>query len=185
MKTMKFNKTKLSEAELISSAYGDANIFTRLKILYLRKKHPELKALFCEYKSTAKLLKNIVPEDCPDTLLPTSLKQNRKQYHPYLIKVLLGLINKPALPAAAFLILIFITLFSVLKTSPEQSFSQLEVELANKQVKQTLVLVNSVFRTSTKQLRKNILSEKVANPINEGMNIIEDYIKEKQNETLN
>lgn len=185
MKNINFHKTTINETELINSAYGDANVFTRIKIFYLRKKHAELNSLFCEHKNTSKSLKKINLEECPEAILPKSVGQAKQQNQITVFSLLTPIIHKPALSAVALIIIIFATLFSVLDNSQEQTFSQLEIELANKQLKQTLLLVSNVFNTSTKQLTKEILSERVANPVNEGMNIIEDYIKEKKNEPLN
>ena len=65
-------------------------------------------------------------------------------------------------------------------------FSQEEIALANKQTKQALAIIGKVFNQTEKAIKKDILAKRVGQPINRGLNIVNDlFNEENKNEKLN
>lgn len=167
--------------KIISAAYGDANFLEKIRIHFLAARNNEVKKLLAEYKITAKAVEEIKPEECPAEILEnikrnTSIEDNNL-FSPVL-KFLHAFLYKPAIATIAVLILvsgmIFFAFFN--KTGKDQ-YSKAQVQLAEKQVKESLVLVNKIFNKTADKVENDILKKQVAKPVYEGISIINNLFK--------
>ena len=175
-------------SEIICSAYGDAPVSKRIKIFLLRKFIPAVEITYNKHRKIALEIKNIKEEKCPDQIVKsvfsqTGIKSGTKHYFwedvysIYLLK-----------PVFSFTIVLLITaglIFSVLRNPEKVKYTTAEIELADKQARETLLLVSAIFNKTSSTLTNDILPEQVAKRINKGVNVIEDLFKENKNETIN
>jgi len=166
---------------IISVAYGDANPFDKIKIYLLAARNNEIKRLLTEYKITAGSIKNLKKENCPDEILQ-KIKNNSGLEKKFLltpvIKFLQTLIYKPATITAAVLIIAAgIALFMIFNKGGKEQYSEKQIQLAEKQVKQSLVLVNKIFNRTANKLEYDILREQVAKPVHEGVSTINELFR--------
>jgi hypothetical protein len=165
---------------IISVAYGDANFLENLKIYFLAAKNDQIKRLLIEYKTSAKAVHSLKQDECPLEILEkvevSTVKKNRQ--FSLAVKFLYPLLYKPVFTVSIILLLIsgllFFTLFN--KTVNNQ-YSEAQIKLAEKQVKQSLVLVNKIFYRTAKKVEHDILKEQVAKPVHEGISTINDLFK--------
>ncbi len=177
--------TKL-ENKIISVAYGDANILTKIKIRLLARRNKEVKKLLDEYSATARKVKTVKQElfiQAPENIsgkLPVKTGETNP-----LSFAISYFINRPLIPAAALIIAVIISLV-LFSGKSNQQYSEEEIKLAEKQVKQTIVLVAGAFEKTKYTLEKEILAEKVGEPIYRTTKVLKDYLKGgKGNEKLN
>lgn len=192
MKHTKFYKIdEQLHDKIIGAAYGDAKIIDRIKIYLLSKKYPEVKLLFDEYRSTSKAVHSIEKEILPDELLEkvktkTGVKEPQK--NSFFFDFYSFVFTRPALSGFATVLLIIIIIISAFIKGPEfqTQYSKEEIAIANKQTKQALAIIGKVFSDTEKTLKNDILAKRVGQPINEGLNIVNDlFNEENKNEKLN
>ena len=177
--------------KIINAAYGDAGIFDKIKIYFLAKKYPEVKFLFDEYRATSKAVHSIEKEFMPDELLEkVKIKAGSKepQKNSFFFDFYSFVFARPAVSAfaAAVLIIIIITSAFIKEPGFESQYSKEEVALANKQTKQALAIIGKVFSNTEKTLKNDILAKRVGQPINEGLNMVNNlFNEENKNEKLN
>jgi len=165
---------------IISVAYGDSNFLDKIRINLLASRNNEVKRLLSEYIVTARAIRSLEQDECPVDILENVKNKTLKENNLFspVIKFLYALLYKPVLTAAAVLILISGMLFFILfnKTNDNQ-YSEAQIKLAEKQVKQTLVLVNKIFYRTANKVEYDILKEQVAKPVHEGISTINDLFK--------
>ena len=163
---------------IISVAYGDANLIERIKIYFLAAGNNEVKRLLNEYKTTAAAVRKLNKENCPDEVLEkvknnTGIKENKLLLP--LAEIINSIIYRPALTTVAVLIIAaFISLFVLFNNSNRNQYSEKQILLAEKQVKQSLVLVSKVFNRTADKLKNDIIREQVAKPVHEGVSTINE-----------
>lgn len=87
-------------------------------------------------------------------------------------------IYKPALTTAAVLVISAgIVIFILFKNTGGNHYSKKQIQLAERQVKQSLVLVNKIFNRTADKLENDILKEQVAKPVHEGVSTINDLFR--------
>ncbi len=166
---------------IISVAYGDANLKDKIQIYFLASRNKEINRLLVEYKITTMAIGNLGKNDCPDEILEnvkisTGITENG--LFPPVIEFLNKLIYKPLLTTAVVLILVGgIVLFMLFNDMNRDQYSEKQVRLAEKQVKQSLVLVNKIFNRTTNKLENDILKEQVAKPVHEGVSAINELFR--------
>ena len=165
---------------IISVAYGDANFLEKFKIYFLAARYDKVKRLLTEYKITVKAIHSINQEECPVEILENveanTLKKNGQ--FSLTIKFLYALLYKPILTVSTVLILISGMLFFMLfnKTNNNE-YSEAQIKFAEKQLKQSLVLVNKIFYRTANKVEYDILRNQVAKPVHEGISTINDLFK--------
>ena len=167
---------------IISVAYGNASFLEKRRIEKLASKNEKAHELLNEYKSTANAVHSIQKEEYEGKLkLQTISEPNSSMFD----DVYLILIAKPLVSAAATIILIFAITFSLFNNREltYEGYSLAEVQKANLESKQALLIVNKIFSKATQQLTDDILINEVSKPIKEGMNTVNKlFNKEKRNE---
>lgn len=189
MKNWKYyNKTDEVCDAVINAAYGDASFIKKIRVLMLRKKHPEIEKLYQEYRSSAMEIKKLPVNECPNYILDKVNKKtlgNNINRESFWVDLYSLYIYKPLFSLAVVVLLIGGIIFSILTGPQNIKYSQEEIEFANKQAKETLLVVSKIFNRTTATVTGNILPGRVAVPINKGVKIIEDLFKENKNETIN
>ena len=172
---------------IISTAYGDAGFFERLKIYTLAGKYPEVNELLDEYRNTAESVHSIPPDECPDTVLrnikSTAAIENRPSS--FLFDIYAALFTKPAVSAIAAIVITAVLVLSVSLNNGEYSgYTNAEIQHANMQTRQALAIVSSIFSKTEESIKKDILIDKVSKPLNNGVTTVNNLFieKEKKNE---
>jgi len=164
--------------KIISVAYGDADLFDKLLVDRLAKKHSEVKVLLNEYKKTACDVKKIKEEKCPNEILvrikdkTIDVNKNSKTFFSDFFSVIFV---SPVVSTALVLVVVGVVLYGVfVKTPHEHNYSQKEIELADKQTKQALAIVGKIFNETNITLKEEVFKSRVTKPIRESMNVVNE-----------
>jgi len=164
---------------IISTAYGDANIVERLKVYFYYFKDPRMKELFNEYKQTAGAVHVYKNLDCPDGIIKSTYtkiygEEIRRQNKARFIHFAYA---RPLIVAAASLIIIALVGLFMLKRQPEENkYSKAKVLEAEMQVKQSLAIVGRVFRKTENKLTEDVLEKHVTPPIKKSYDTINNLL---------
>ncbi len=177
------------ENQIISVAYGDANIWQKIKIMFLAKKNKDVAKLLSEYSKTAESVKKLTV-NFPDGILenlnvqPSKTKPVKSSMAPAFSFIL----NRPVLSAAtvtAVLVIVLVLLFSG-RSQNNYGYTEAQIKLADKQVKQTLALVSNVFNETERTLEKDVFVNKVGRPLSQSVEIVNNLFNGgSRNEKLN
>jgi len=180
---MNYKKSsKISEElqdRIISVAYGSASFLEKRRINKLASKSKAIKELLEEYKSTADAVHSIPKEEYQGELKIQTIPESKKSIFDEIYQILIG---KPLVSAAATILLIFAITFSLFNNSElsYEGYSIAEVQKANLESKQALMIVNKIFSKTKNQLTNDILIQEVSKPIKEGMNTVNKLFKQEK-----
>ena len=180
MKSSKISEELLDR--IISVAYGSASFLEKRRIEKLASENETIQELLNEYKSTANVVHSIPKEEYSGKLKIKTIHESSKSIFDDIYQILIG---KPLVSAIATILLIFAITFSLFnnKELTYEGYSLAEVQKANFESKQALLIVNKIFSKTKKQLTDDILIKEVSKPIKEGMNTVNRlFKKEKRNE---
>jgi hypothetical protein len=186
-----FEITEELRDKIISAAYGDAGFIDKIKIKRLAGKNPEVKSLIDEYSATADAAHSIKPEECPEVLLNSVREKigiKREEKKSFILDLYTALFNRPIISAAAVSILVIAVVASIIfnKNEYQYNYTQAEIALADRQVKESLYIVSKIFNKAQTNLTDEILTARVAKPISEGFNLVNDLFNEgDKNESSN
>ena len=186
MKSRKYNQINEEMiTKIISVAYGDASIKDRAIVFFASRQNDEVSLLLDDYRKTARSVHSIQPEECPEELLNITtqslgMKNNREKS--FWLDLYTAFFARPLVSAAATVIVLAVIMMSLLFYKPDyqNGYSKEEIELANKQVKYALSMVKNALTKSNKILTEDILKNKVAKPIGEGINYVNTLLKEEK-----
>lgn len=183
---MNYKKSsKISEElldRIISVAYGSASFLEKRRIEKLASENESVQKLLDEYKNTANAVHSIQKEKYNGELKIKTITESNKSILDDIYQILIG---KPVISAVASILLIFVITFSLFnnKELTYEGYSLAEVEKANFESKQALLIINKIFSETGEQLTNDILINEVSKPIREGMNIVNKlFNKEKKHE---
>lgn len=171
------NKYEISEElleKIISSAYDDAGYFQKIRIKILALKHKEIAGIYNEYKKTAEAVHHL-NEKAPEKVIENVYKKiELKDDNNFLIKIYSFFFGRPLLTSAALGIVILAISFLMITKNPEPEvlYTKAEIELAEKQVKESLAIVGKVFKKTQNILEEDILHDKVSKPVNKSINVL-------------
>ncbi len=161
---------------IISVAYGDAGFLEKLRIYLLASRNSEVKKLLNDFKKTSDAIHTLEQDECPAEILDkvkisTGLDKNVSSRSSF--NFFYPLFYKPVLTVITILVFISgIVFFLLINNTNENSYSKSQIQLAEKQVKQSLVLVNRVFNRTADTIENDVLKEQVAKPVHEGISTI-------------
>lgn len=175
---------------IISVAYDDATQWEKFKINQLAKKYPEIELTLNKHRKIAQQAHRISLEECPDNILEnikgttSTIKREEKSL---LFDLYSFLFRKPAISAAIFslFLIALVSTFIIKRPEIHSQYSKQEIELADKQVKQSLALISGIFRKTSETVEKDILTDRVSKPIKESFNLVNDYLQGDKNENYN
>ncbi len=167
---------------IISVAYGDAKLSEKIRVHLAARKDPRVKELLNDYKSTAESLALLREEKCPEYIVNTADKvtgTGEQKAGSAWIETLGFFFKRPVLSASAAVVVIAILVSVLLIRQPDvqPAYSQAQVELAQKQVEESLGMVGKVFKETKYTLATQILLKKVSPPLHESFTIINDLFK--------
>ena len=180
---MNYKKSsKISEElqdRIISVAYGSASFLEKRRINKLASESKAIQELLEEYKSTADAVHSIPKEEYQGELKIQTIPESKKSIFDEIYQILIG---KPLVSAAATILLIFAITFSFFNNSElsYEGYSIAEVQKANLESKQALMIVNKIFSKTKNQLTNDILIQEVSKPIKKGMNTVNKLFKQEK-----
>jgi hypothetical protein len=165
------------EEKIIAVAYGDSSVIDRVKIWFLSLKNQQVKILLNEYKTTAKAVQEIDEKTLPEKVLQSiKSKINFKRE----VGLSFSFFNPKFAVAGSLLMIVcaavisYFTFFN--QDNNTTKYSKSEIELAQKQARESLEIVAKVFRRTEVDLDHDILTKKISKPLNEGLTIVSDYV---------
>lgn len=178
------NKNEQKTTDLIiNAAYGSVNVIEKIKVWFLIKQDEELNSLYKEYKATADSIHSLPHEEMPDYILErvehsinNSIQVNENSFISDLLNIFL---TRPQIVfvATAVVIGLMISSIFVKEQHIDNQYSQAEIELANKQARETLMLVSKIFNSTHTTLTEEILPNRVVKPLNESFGYVNDLFK--------
>jgi len=166
--------------KIVAVAYNDASLLDSFLINRLAKKNPEVKRILNEFKETANAVRSIQPYDLPASVIDSVKNRignsNRKS--------LLGNFIYPGIAARPLLStsivgLIILGLSALLffnQPKPEKQYTKTEIALAQKQLEESLAIVNRVFRKAEKQFDKKVVPNIINKNTDKGFDLINDLL---------
>lgn len=168
MQNKKNNLNEETLNKIISTAYKDAGLVDRLKVYFLTKKDAEAKKIFNEYRITAQRVKNIQLDKYPGSLVKAIKIMPGKEKKSFGFKPVF------AVSLLAAIITITVIWFNLKEADPV--YSEAEIELAEKQMKESLVIVNKVFKKTEDLILEEVLQERIGKPVNKSLKIINNVL---------
>ncbi len=165
------------EEKIIAVAYGNSSIIDKIKIWFLSLKNQQVKILLNDYKTTANAVHQIDEEKFPDKVL--AAVNNKIDFENEAGQMFSFFNTKLAVVGSlitiiCFAIIFYFTFFN--QSSTNTKYSEAEIELAQKQARESLEIVAKVFRRTEANLDRDILTKKISKPLNEGLSIVSDYV---------
>jgi len=166
--------------KIISAAYGDADVLQKLKIKYLSFKDENIKRIYLDYKTSAKAVHSLKEKDFPERSSNNILSKIEAEgsFNSLPSKTFSILFSRPIISAAAagIIIIVVVSLLFFNKqmgsSGNETKYSKAEIELAEKQAKESLALVGFAFNKTKNILEEEVIQERVGKPIKKGFDTI-------------
>jgi len=172
--------------KIISVAYGSAGIKDRISIYLLTKKSSEAKSILNDYRDTASQVHKLETEEMPEKILrkvQTEIKAGIKKERSFLSDFLSLFLFKPRFSFTAVVIIVAAIVMSIFVRDNRMNskYSQQEIERASRQTKQALALVSNIFNTTKTTITDDIIPNRVAKPINESFNYVNEIFQKGEN----
>lgn len=166
--------------KIINVTYGDASIIEKVVVHWKALVDDNVKNLLEEYRSTANSVRSIKLDELPEHIVDAvrAEKETEGRTDNFFVKIYFAFFSRPILSATAVsLIVLSITAVLIFK-KPEviHSYTEAEIELAQKQLGESLAIVNRVFRDAGKKIDSEVIPKYVSKPLNKGLNLINDYL---------
>ncbi len=180
-KSYELNEEMLNK--IISVAYGDATLKDEFIVLRAAKQNPEISKALNSYKQTAKEVNVLREEEYSDDLLRNVVRKNfpaLKNATSFLFDFYSMVFSRPIISALTTIILIITIVTTLIINKPVQynyKYSETEIINADKQARQALAIVGRFFKQTQSTLENEIMGERVAKPINEGIGIVNNILE--------
>ncbi len=176
--------------KIISVAYGDAKIWERIEIYWLSKNNLEVKNLLEEYKKTAVKVHTLKKEEFSGSInreIENVKFEKFSSEKSLLFDLYTFVFRRPAVSSAILAVFILALVSTFIFERPEihRQYTKQEIELADKQVKQSFALIASVFNKTKNTVEKDVLTDRVSKPIRESFNLVNNYLQGDKNENIN
>lgn len=177
--------------KIISVAYNEASILEKIKIYSLAKKDDEVKRVLEQYKRVANQTNNLEIENCPDEILEKV--KEKTNYKPAEQSSLSDdlcsfVFSKPKF-VMGFAVMFLLTLASTFifnRKDIHQRYTQKEIQIADKEVRESLRIVANILKQTSNTVEKDVLTDRVSTPIQESINIVNNYLQgDNKNEKIN
>jgi hypothetical protein len=179
----KNNSVKIEESlldKIIAVAYGDAGWIDRIIIRRMAKKDPLVKQLLNEYKLTAASVHKMKETELPARIgdaVRVKLDEDTNS-NPIGSFIYARLFARPILSTGVASILI-ITICGILlfnEPAPEYTYTRAEIEIAQKQLQESIAIVNKVFRKAETELDTEVMPIHVGKQVNKSFNLLNDLL---------
>jgi len=166
--------------KIIKVAYGDASIAERLIVNWKAARNDEVRKVLEEYKTTANSVHNINKEELPDYVIESINRriEIENESESLISKVYFTLFSKPIFSTAVVSIfaLAIISFFLFRQPATTYKYSKAEIELAQRQLGESIAIVNKVFNKVEQKLDKEIINDRVNKQLNKGLNLVNEYL---------
>jgi hypothetical protein len=179
----KNNSVKIEESlldKIIAVAYGDAGWIDRITIHRMAKKDPLVKQLLNDYKLTAASVHRIKRTELQvnvSSRVREKLGRESKS-NPIGSFIYARLFARPILSAGIAGVLV-ITICGILlfhEPAPEFTYTRTEIELAQKQLQESIAILNKVFRKAETELDSEVMPIHVGKQVNKSFNVLNDLL---------
>lgn len=168
--------------KIISVAYGDANIFDKLDVYIKARSNDEVKRLLDSYRATAEEVRQIGEEEYEDRSINFRGTQNgiiEESYNSFITDFLTIIFSRSKASLTVTIFIIIAVVVTLLVNRPqERNYTRQEIETADRQARKALAIVGKIFNQTQSTLEKEVLSERVAKPIREGIGIVNNLFNE-------
>lgn len=179
----KNNSNKIEESlldKIIAVAYGDAGWIDRIIISIMAKKDPLVKQLLNEYKLTAASVHKIEETELSASISNEVRAKLGEETNSNSVGsfIYARLFARPILSTgiASILIIIICGILLFNKPDPEYKYTRVEIENAQKQLQESIAIVNKVFRKVETELDKEVIPNHVGKQVNKGFNVLNDLL---------
>ena len=165
--------------KIITVAYGDAVLYDRMVVWINAKRDPEIYKLLNEYKLTDNSVHQLKETEMPSSLLSSFREKiGKKSEREYAGSFIYSFASKPLLSASVTGLIIIAIVSVLLLNQPQQkrSYTKAEIELAQKQLEESIAIVNKVFLKAENQFDKEVLPKHVSKQLNKGFYLINEIL---------
>lgn len=169
--------------KIISVAYGDATLIDKFIVMRTAVQNPEIREALYSYKQTVKEVEVLREEEYPDDLLRNVIRKNipaSKNAISFLFDLYSTVFSRPIISAVTTIILITAIVTTLIVNKPAQlnyHYSQTEINDADQQARKAFAIVGKFFKQTQSTLENEIMGERVAKPINEGLGIVNNIFE--------
>jgi len=169
--------------KIIRVAYGDSGFIDWIYVHFKAITSDEVKSLLNEYTKSAKAVHGLKQEDVPAQILEktkniTSSTHSNVSFLSRIEYSLYYLFGKKAIPATVFAILalFIISVFLFRNPTPTHKYSKAQIELAEKQLKQSLAIVGKAFQNAENSFNKEVLKDQINKNLNRGYYLVNNIL---------
>jgi len=169
--------------KVIKVAYGDAGIFDWMLIRFKSINNNEIKLLLEEYKNTARAVHKIKQDEAPQRIferikIVTAGPNKKDSIFTGITYGILSFFGNKPIPATIMVVAtIIVVSFFVLRDQPSSNkYSKAEIELAQKQFKQSLAIVGRTFQKAEKSFNKEVLKDQINKNLNRGYYLVNNIL---------
>jgi len=169
--------------KIIRVAYHDSGFLDWISVHFKAITDDEVKSLLKEYTKSAKAVHSLKQEDVPEQILEktkniTSGKNSKDSFLSRKAYSVYYFFEKKAIPATVFAILtLFIISFFLFRNpAPRHKYSRAEIELAEKQLKQSLAIVGKAFQNAENSFSEEVLKDQINKNLNRGYYLVNNIL---------
>ena len=181
MQMNELNKNLIDK--IIRVAYGDSGFIEWIYVHVKATMNDEVNSLLNEYKSSAKAVHGLKQEDVPDQILEKTknITGGTNSNDSFLSRTAYSLyyfFGKKAIPATVFAItaLFLISFLLFRNPTPTHKYSKAQIELAEKQLKQSLAIVGKAFQNAENSFNKEVLKDQINKNLNRGYYLVNNIL---------
>lgn len=169
--------------KIIEVAYGDAGIFDWLYIRSKSLRNNEIKLLLEEYRQTADVVHQLKEEKVPEYITErtkhiTGGKIKSESLTTKISFAIFSFLSNKAIPVAVFgiLFIAIVSIFLFEEPISTHKYSKAEIELAQKQLKQSLAIVGRTFQKAERSFSKDVLNDQINKNLNRGYFLVNNIL---------
>ncbi|TSA27078.1 MAG: hypothetical protein D4R68_06200 [Ignavibacteriales bacterium] len=180
-KSFELNEDMINK--IISVAYEDASLKNKFIVMRAAAQNPEIRAALYSYKQTAKEVDVLREEEYPDDLIRNVIRKSlpaSKNRTSFLFDLYSTVFSRPIISAVTTIILITAIVTALIVNKPAQlnyHYSQTEINDADQQARKAFAIVGKFFKQTQTTLENEIMGERVAKPINNGIGIVNNLFE--------
>ena len=166
--------------KIINVAYGDASITERMIVNWKASRNDEVRKILEEYKATAISVHNMERENLPEYVIESVRRriEFENESENLISKIYFALFTKPVFSAAvvSIFVLAIISMFLFRQPVETSKYNKAEIELAQRQLGESIAIINKVFYKAEQKLDKEIINDRVSKQLNKGLNLVNEYL---------
>ena len=177
------NSTNIDEKlydKIIAVAYNDSSLVDKIIIYIKARRNPEVQTLLNEFKETASAVRNIQSKELPEVVVNTVksriVKNSKEDFIGNIIysKIVSRPLLSSGLAAIIVIVLAAILFFNQPQRTPQ--YTKAQIKIAEKQLAESLAIVNKVFNNAERQLNKEVIPNIINKNTDKGFNLINDLL---------